>query len=83
MRRFLTIPFSQLVLFLSLSAYVTISLLGGPRFKLLVSFVYDSVANFQWPRAAALAFVLLVVGLASAAIVLAVLRPQRVHGYIR
>lgn len=69
-----------LVLLLTLSAYVTISLLGGPRFKLLVSLVYDTIVAFQWPRAAALSFVLLVLGLAGAGLLLALLRPQRVQG---
>ena len=54
-----------LVFLLTLSAYVTITLLGGPRSKLLVSMVYDSVVGFQWPRAAALAFILLAMALAS------------------
>lgn len=70
----------MLVFFLMLSAYVTISLLGGPRFKLLVSMVYDSVVAFQWPRAAALSFILLAVALIFAALVMAILRPQKVQG---
>ena len=53
------VPGALLVFLLTLSAYVTITLLGGPRSKLLVSLVYDSVVAFQWPQAAALAFVLL------------------------
>ena len=69
-----------LVFLLTLSAYVTITLLGGPRSKLLVSLVYDSVTAFEWPRAAALAFVLLVLALIVTAIILAVLRPRRVQG---
>jgi putative spermidine/putrescine transport system permease protein len=69
-----------LVFLLTLSAYVTITLLGGPRSKLLVSMVYDSVTAFEWPRAAALAFVLLAVALIVTAIILAVLRPRRVQG---
>ncbi len=69
-----------LVFLLTLSAYVTITLLGGPRSKLLVSLVYDSVTAFEWPRAAALAFVLLAVALIVAAAILAVLRPRRVQG---
>jgi putative spermidine/putrescine transport system permease protein len=69
-----------LVFLLTLSAYVTITLLGGPRSKLLVSLVYDSVTAFQWPRAAALAFILLALALAFTALTLALLRPGRVQG---
>ncbi len=69
-----------LVFLLTLSAYVTITLLGGPRSKLLVSMVYDSVVGFQWPRAAALAFILLALALAMTGLILAVLRPNRVQG---
>jgi putative spermidine/putrescine transport system permease protein len=69
-----------LVFLLTLSAYVTITLLGGPRSKLLVSLIYDNVTAFQWPRAAALAFVLLALALAFTGLLLAVLRPGRVQG---
>lgn len=69
-----------LVFLLTLSAYVTIALLGGPRSKLLVSMVYDSVTAFQWPHAAALAFVLLGLALAVTALILVLLRPRRVQG---
>ena len=69
-----------LVFLLTLSAYVTITLVGGPRSKLLVSLIYDSVTAFQWPRAAALAFVLLGLALAFTALMLALLRPGRVQG---
>jgi putative spermidine/putrescine transport system permease protein len=69
-----------LVFLLTLSAYVTVALLGGARFKLLVSLVYDSVTAFAWPRAAALAFILLLLALAVSALIIAVLRPQRVQG---
>jgi putative spermidine/putrescine transport system permease protein len=69
-----------LVFLLTLSAYVTIALLGGPRSKLLVSMIYDGVTAFQWPHAAALAFVLLALALALTALILAVLRPRRVQG---
>jgi len=72
-----------LVFLLTLSAYVTITLVGGPRSKLLVSMIYDSVTAFQWPRAAALAFVLLVLALAFTAGMLALLRPGRVQGSAR
>ena len=68
-----------LVFLLTLSAYVTITLLGGPRSKLLVSLVYDSVVAFQWPQAAALAFVLLALALATCGLILAVLRIQRLQ----
>lgn len=69
-----------LVFLLTLSAYVTITLLGGPRMKLLVSLVFDQVGAFRWPLAAALAFVLLVVALGVGLLILAILRPQRVQG---
>jgi putative spermidine/putrescine transport system permease protein len=69
-----------LVFLLTLSAYVTITLLGGPRSKLLLSMIYDGVTAFQWPRAAALAFILLALALALTALILAVLRPRRVQG---
>ena len=69
-----------LVFLLTLSAYVTITVLGGPRSKLLVSFAYDAVASYRWPHAAALSFVLLALALGFAALVLAVLRPGRVQG---
>jgi len=69
-----------LVLLLTLSAYVTITLLGGPRSKLLVSMIYDGVTAFQWPHAAALAFILLALALALTAFILALLRPGRVQG---
>lgn len=72
-----------LVFLLSLSAYVTITLLGGPRSKLLVSMIYDSVTAFQWPLAAALSFVLLSIALVFTALVLALLRPGRVQGIAR
>ena len=69
-----------LVFLLTLSAYVTITLLGGPRSKLLVSMIYDGVTAFQWPHAAALAFVLLALALVMTALILGVLRPRRVQG---
>ncbi|MGE5169349.1 MAG: ABC transporter permease [Rudaea sp.] len=69
-----------LVFLLTLSAYVTITLLGGPRSKLLVSMIYDAVTAYQWPRAAALAFILLALALAVTALILALLRPGRVQG---
>jgi len=69
-----------LVFLLTLSAYVTITLLGGPRSKLLVSMIYDSVVSFQWPRAAALAFILLAIALVLTGIIVGVLRPARVQG---
>jgi putative spermidine/putrescine transport system permease protein len=69
-----------LVFLLTLSAYVTIAVLGGPQSKLLVSLVYDSVVSFHWPQAAALAFTLLVIALTVAGAILAVVRPGRVQG---
>ncbi len=69
-----------LVFLLTLSAYVTITVLGGPRTKLLVSLVFDSVASFRWPLAAALSFVLLALALAFSAAILVLLRPQKVQG---
>ena len=62
------------------SAYVAIALLGGPRYKLLVSLVFDSVTTFRWPRAAALSFALLFIALVIAALIQIVVRPQRVQG---
>lgn len=70
----------MLVTFLMLSAYVTIALLGGPRFKLLVSLVFDSASTFRWPRAAALSFVLLALALLIAVVIQLIMRPQRVQG---
>ncbi|MGE0753292.1 MAG: ABC transporter permease [Variibacter sp.] len=69
-----------LVFLLTLSAYVTITVLGGPRTKLLVSLVFDSVASFRWPLAAALSFVLLAIALLFSGLILALLRPQKVQG---
>lgn len=69
-----------LVFLLTLSAYVTITLLGGPRNKLLVSLVFDAVGAFRWPLAAALSFLLLAIALLVSALILAVLRPGRVQG---
>jgi putative spermidine/putrescine transport system permease protein len=69
-----------LVFLLALSAYVTITVLGGPRTKLLVSLVFDSVASFRWPLAAALSFVLLAIALTFSGLILALLRPQKVQG---
>ncbi len=69
-----------LVFLLTLSAYVTVQLLGGPPAKMLVSLVYDSVVAFAWPRAAALSFVLLGLALAVTSVMLWVVRPQRVQG---
>jgi putative spermidine/putrescine transport system permease protein len=68
-----------LVFLLTLSAYVTIAVLGGPQSKLLVSLVYDSVVSFQWPMAAALAFTLLLIALTVSGLIMAVLRPGRVQ----
>ena len=42
--------------------------------------VFDSVVGFQWPRAAALAFILLAIALTLTGVILAVLRPNRVQG---
>lgn len=69
-----------LVFLLTLSAYVTITVLGGPRSKLLVSLAYDAVASYRWPLAAALSFVLLAIALAFAGLLVAALRPRRVEG---
>ncbi len=69
-----------LVFLLTLSAYVTITLLGGPRMKLLVSLVFDAVSGFRWPLAAALSFALLALALVVAGLILALLRPGRVQG---
>jgi putative spermidine/putrescine transport system permease protein len=88
---FVTLPLSSpgiasgllLVFLLTLSAYVTIALLGGPRSKLLVSLVYDNVVAFQWPLAAAISFVLLGIALAVTALILGVLRPGRAQSAAR
>ncbi len=69
-----------LVFLLTLSAYVTVQLLGGPQAKMLVGLVYDAVMTFIWPRAAALAFILLGISLGVATLMLRGLRPQRVQG---
>jgi len=69
-----------LVFLLTLSAYVTVQLLGGAQSKMLVSLVYDSVMTFVWPRAAALAFILLAISLAITTLMLKGIRPQRVQG---
>ncbi|HSB68112.1 MAG TPA: ABC transporter permease [Candidatus Methylomirabilis sp.] len=69
-----------LVFLLTLSAYVTVQLLGGPQSKMLVSLVYDAVMTFVWPRAAALAFILLGISLAVTTLMLKGIRPQRVQG---
>jgi putative spermidine/putrescine transport system permease protein len=71
----------MIALFLMLSAYVTITLLGGPRYKLLVSMVFDQVAAFQWPRAAAFAFVLLAIALIGGLFIELALRSRRVGGH--
>ncbi len=71
----------MMALFLMLSAYVTITLLGGPRYKLLVSMVFVQVAAFQWPRAAAFAFVLLAIALIGGLFIELALRPRRVGGH--
>jgi putative spermidine/putrescine transport system permease protein len=70
----------MLVFFLTLSAYVTIALLGGVRYKLLVSAVFDAVSTLQWPQAAALSFILLALALIAGALIQLVLRPNRVQG---
>lgn len=69
-----------LVFLLALSAYVTITLLGGPRMKLLVSLIFDEVGNFRWPLAAALSFVLLALALLVSGVIMLALRPGRVQG---
>jgi putative spermidine/putrescine transport system permease protein len=69
-----------LVFLLTLSAYVTITLLGGPRMKLLVSLVFDEVTSFRWPLAAALSFALLGLALVVSGLIFALFRPGRVQG---
>jgi putative spermidine/putrescine transport system permease protein len=69
-----------LVFLLTLSAYVTITLLGGPRMKLLVSLVFDEVTSFRWPLAAALSFALLGISFVVAGVIFALFRPGRVQG---
>jgi putative spermidine/putrescine transport system permease protein len=65
---------------MSISAYVVIVLLGGPRMKLLVSLIFDSAGTFRWPLAAAISFVMLAVTLVASALIIMVLRPGRVQG---
>jgi putative spermidine/putrescine transport system permease protein len=69
-----------LVFLLTLSAYVTITLLGGPRMKLLVSLAFDAVGAFRWPLAAAISFALLILALGVSLLILMILRPHRVQG---
>lgn len=69
-----------LVFLLTLSAYVTIVLLGGPRMKLLVSLVFDEVTSFRWPLAAALSFALLGMALLVSGLIFVAFRPGRVQG---
>jgi putative spermidine/putrescine transport system permease protein len=69
-----------LVFLLSLSAYVTITLLGGPRMKLLVSLIFDAAGSFRWPLTAAISFVLLALALIVAGLIVLLLRPRRVQG---
>jgi putative spermidine/putrescine transport system permease protein len=71
---------SLLVFLLTLGAYVTIALLGGPRFKLLVSLVFDSIQTFQWAKGAALAFILLALALSVSLAIIGVFRPDRARG---
>lgn len=56
---------SVLVFSISMTAFVTPQLLGGPTVKVMSTMVYQSVqVTFDWPMGAALASVLLVVTLA-------------------
>ncbi len=53
---------SVIVFSLSVSAFVTPSILGGTRVKLLPTFIYDqTVALLNWPYGAAIGFVLIAV----------------------
>ncbi|HQS45726.1 MAG: hypothetical protein B7Y12_01710 [Rhizobiales bacterium 24-66-13] len=69
-----------LVFLLTLSAYITVSLLGGPRFKLLVSLVFDAVQTFQWAKASVLSFILLALALGVSVILILALRPAGAGG---
>ena len=69
-----------LVFLLGLSAYVTITLLGGPRMKLLVSLIFDAAGSFRWPLTAAISFVMLALALIVAGLIMLLLRPGRVQG---
>jgi putative spermidine/putrescine transport system permease protein len=71
----------MMTFFLMLSAYVTVTLLGGPRYKLLVSTVFDKVSAFEWPRAAAFAFILLAIAMMGGLLIELALRPGRVRGH--
>ncbi|HYZ31342.1 MAG TPA: ABC transporter permease [Crenalkalicoccus sp.] len=66
---------SALVFILCMNAYATPVLLGGPQFKMMAPAVYDQfVRGTNWPFGAALAFILLAVTLALAALGGALLR---------
>ena len=64
-----------LAFILSMNAYATPVLLGGPQFKMLAPAVYDQfVRTTNWPFGAALAFILLAVTLGLTAVGTATLR---------
>ena len=50
----------QIVFVLSISAFVTPSILGGGRVNLLAQGIYEGMLDFNWPLAAVQAIVLLV-----------------------
>jgi putative spermidine/putrescine transport system permease protein len=56
---------STLVFILTASAFITPRLIGGPRIQMVGSLIYQQVLTIlNWPFAAAMAFILLVVTLA-------------------
>ena len=65
----------SLMFILSMNAYATPLLLGGPAFRMMAQSVYDNIATTQdWPFGAVLAFVLMAATLAVTALAQAVLR---------
>lgn len=66
-----------LVFVLTISAFITPKLLGGAGTQMLGAVIYDQVMTaFNWPKAAAMAFVLLIVGLGVSNLVNRLLLPQ-------
>ena len=72
---------SQLVFALSVSAFATPALLGGGRVQVLATRIYQDVGEVDWPGAAVLSWMLLVLALASLALLGVTLRGgRRVEG---
>ncbi len=65
----------MIVFSLSVSAFVTPSILGGTRVKLLSTYIYDQVVSLlNWPYGSAIGFVLIAVSTISLLIFSRVLR---------